>query len=235
MEEKIIIENPYGFIYITTNMINGKKYIGQKMFRIQWQSYLGSGAYFLRAVKKYGKENFSREIIAIAHSKEELDKLEIEFIKNHNAVDNEDYYNLVDGGGTTAGHHHSEETKRKIGETKKGNTYNLGKHATDDHKQKISEAHKGRIWSEESKQKLSKAHKGKPKSEEAKQKMSESHIASETSKKTKFTDKQVTEIREKYATGKYKQSELAREYNCDRSVINNIVNYKHAYKKVVNT
>ncbi|WP_373854704.1 hypothetical protein [Clostridium arbusti] len=29
------IENPYGFIYITTNMVNGKKYIGQKMFDIR--------------------------------------------------------------------------------------------------------------------------------------------------------------------------------------------------------
>ena len=74
-EVKII--DPYGFIYITTNLINGKKYIGQKKFIRQWEYYLGSGRHFKNAINKYGKENFIREIIAIAYSKEEADKLEI--------------------------------------------------------------------------------------------------------------------------------------------------------------
>ena len=51
------IENPYGFIYITTNMVNGKRYIGQKKFCDGWKTYLGSGKLLKEAIKKYGKEN----------------------------------------------------------------------------------------------------------------------------------------------------------------------------------
>lgn len=54
----------YGFIYITTNLINGKKYIGKRKctFNEYDDSYLGSGKLLLQAVEKYGKSNFSREI-----------------------------------------------------------------------------------------------------------------------------------------------------------------------------
>ena len=92
------IKNPYGFIYITTNMVNGRRYIGQKKFFKGWKCYLGSGKAFKEAVKKYGRCNFVRDIVAIAYNKEELDRLEIEFIKNHNASDNRDYYNICCGG-----------------------------------------------------------------------------------------------------------------------------------------
>ena len=40
----------------------------------------------------------------------------------------------------------SEETKKKIGEAKKGNKYMLGKHHTEETKQKMREAMKGKIW-----------------------------------------------------------------------------------------
>lgn len=94
----MIIEEPYGFIYITVNMVNGKRYIGQRKFSKGWKSYLGSGKAFKEAVKKYGICNFVRDIVAIAYNKEGLDKLEIEFIRNHNASDNRDYYNICHGG-----------------------------------------------------------------------------------------------------------------------------------------
>jgi len=92
--KEVEIVNPYGFIYITTNMINGKKYIGQRRFYKGWKIYLGSGKLLRRAFKKYNKENFYKNIVAIAYSKEELDELEIEFIKIHNAVESDDYYNI---------------------------------------------------------------------------------------------------------------------------------------------
>ena len=48
----------YGFIYITTNHINGKKYIGQRKYDKQgkWKEYLGSGVVLSKAIKKYGIE-----------------------------------------------------------------------------------------------------------------------------------------------------------------------------------
>ena len=89
---------PYGFIYITTNMINGKKYIGQKKFDDKWKNYVGSGYNLKKAIEKYGKENFIKEIIYIAYTKDELDKAEIDFINLHDAVESNDYYNIALGG-----------------------------------------------------------------------------------------------------------------------------------------
>jgi len=185
------IINPHGFIYITTNMIDGKRYIGQKNFRKGWEVYLGSGKHFKRAIKKYGKENFSREIIAIAYSKEELDKLEIEFIKLHNAVESDDYYNLCDGGIGTTGFTHSEETKQKQSEANKGEkNYLYGKHPSEENKRKISEAN------------------------------------------IKLNNNQVSEIRVKFKTGRYTQTQLGLEYFVTHSTIHRVVNYKGAYVNI---
>lgn len=94
------IKEPYGFVYITTNIINGIRYIGQKIFDnwYGWKNYLGSGIEIKKAIKKYGKENFTRDIVAIAYSREELDDLEIKWIKNYNAVESKDFYNIAQGG-----------------------------------------------------------------------------------------------------------------------------------------
>lgn len=97
--EEIEVIRPYGFIYITRNNITNEQYIGQKKLTNDWKTYLGSGSLLKIAVSKYGKDNFSRKIIALAYSKEELNKLEIEFIKNNNAVEDNNYYNISNGGG----------------------------------------------------------------------------------------------------------------------------------------
>ena len=99
----------YGFIYITTNKANNKKYIGQKIFdkENKWKKYLGSGLIFKKAVKKYGINNFSREIIEQCLSKKELDEKEIYWINYYDAINSEEFYNIAeggDGGDTTAGY-----------------------------------------------------------------------------------------------------------------------------------
>ena len=69
----------YGFIYITTNLINGKQYIGQHKGDGN-DNYLGSGDEIKLAIKKYGKKNFKRETICVAKTKEELDELTFHFL-----------------------------------------------------------------------------------------------------------------------------------------------------------
>lgn len=99
----------YGFIYITTNHINGKRYIGQKKYDKQgyWKEYLGSGIILAKAIEKYGRDNFSKEIIEECESKEKLNDREKYWISYYDAVNSDNFYNLTlggDGGNTLVGY-----------------------------------------------------------------------------------------------------------------------------------
>ena len=108
--EKVINE-PYGFIYITTNMVNGKRYLGQKRieFGIDWHSYLGSGKALKTAIKLYGKENFSRNIVYFCYSEDELNQVEYDLSVFLDVVKSPDWYNMVLGGKGKSGYKMSEE------------------------------------------------------------------------------------------------------------------------------
>lgn len=91
----------YGYIYKTTNLIDNKIYIGQhKANNLPLKiNYYGSGTYLQRAIKKYGKKNFKVEIINICDSIEELDNMEIIFIKYYtNLLGKDRLYNIQTGG-----------------------------------------------------------------------------------------------------------------------------------------
>lgn len=165
----IEIQEPYGFIYITTNMVNGKRYIGQKMFygKKKWQNYLGSGKLLKKAIKKYEKENFTRDIVDIAYSQDELDKLEIEWIKNYNAIEDENYYNIAlggNGGNTFSGKSEEEllKIKKKISNSLRGNLNpNFGNHKLKGVLLGNLNPMYGKNHSMEAKERMSKARKGK--------------------------------------------------------------------------
>lgn len=136
-----VIENPYGFIYITTNMVNGKKYLGQKGFDKYWDSYLGSGTVFKKAMEKYGRENFSRNIVLFCFSEDELNQAEYDLSVFLNVVEDENWYNLCYGGGGARGLHHSDETKELLRQLNLGqNNPNYGLKRSEETKKKQSEA-----------------------------------------------------------------------------------------------
>ena len=145
--------NPYGFIYVTTNNINGKQYIGKKIFDSQWRTYLGSGIGIKNAIKKYGKENFSRKIIDLAESKEELNEKEKFYINAFNAIKSPMFYNIAKGGigGDTYCGKSAEEMeiiRQKI--SRKGDKHPMyGKHLTNDAKVRISQKMGRRVICEE--------------------------------------------------------------------------------------
>ena len=135
----------FGFIYITTCSVNGKKYLGQRKYSRGWKDYLGSGVAFCKAVEKYGKENFHREIICEADTAEELNQLEYELSLKYDVVNSEDWYNLCYGGYSTNGFKFSDETKKIMSEKAKGRyagsknpMYGVHRKLTEEHKQKIS-------------------------------------------------------------------------------------------------
>jgi hypothetical protein len=84
------------FIYKTTNNVNGKQYIG--LCTRDDKNYIGSGTLIKQAIKKYGKENFTREIIEECDDFETLCEREIYWIEKYNAVNSGNFYNLSYGG-----------------------------------------------------------------------------------------------------------------------------------------
>ncbi len=96
-------------IYKTTNLINGKIYIGQDSKNNP--EYLGSGIILKKAILKYGKENFKKEILEYCSTKEDLDKREKYWIKTLNTIKNG--YNIAAGGNGCLGCKQSDETKEK--------------------------------------------------------------------------------------------------------------------------
>lgn len=88
----------FGFVYKTTNKINGKSYIGMCSSPSRFKNYLGSGKLLKQAIAKYGVQNFEREILEECSSDEQLRLAEEKWINHFNAVESNDFYNLCEGG-----------------------------------------------------------------------------------------------------------------------------------------
>lgn len=106
-------------IYETTNLVNGKKYIG--VHRVTGSnSYFGSGIILKYAIKKYGKENFERDTLIIVATLDEALYYEGKLVTQE-VVDNPNFYNIALGGNAVRlGKHHSNETKKKLREINLG-------------------------------------------------------------------------------------------------------------------
>lgn len=177
-------------IYKITNLINGKTYVGQHKYKVLNDNYMGSGKYLKRAVKKYGIENFKKDILVFNIIKKDfIDLLEKEYIKFYKNIGKAEY-NIADGGqGGNLGpevckriseatkgkeHHMSEEWRRRNSESHKGlPSPNKGKHLSDEIKRKISETNKRITHSEEWNKKVAKGLKGHLVSDETRKKKSE--------------------------------------------------------------
>jgi len=105
-------------IYKITNNLNGKIYIGKHQTLDANDSYYGSGKAIVNAIKKHGKENFTKEILFIFQTEEEMNNKEKELITEEFVL-REDTYNLGvggEGGAHFKGMKHSEETRERIKE-----------------------------------------------------------------------------------------------------------------------
>lgn len=229
-------------IYKVTNNMNGKIYIGlttqtflrRKREHIRKAIKCNSKLIFHNALRKYGEDNFTWDIIDSAETQEELNEKEIYWIDFYNSniyAKNSNGYNLTFGGGGTSGLKLSEETKKKMSESRKGqkrddefkrrmSKLHKGKVVSDETKQKLSEANKGKTLSEETKQKLGIANKGKTLSEETKQKISESRKG-EDCPLAKLTEENVLQIKE-LIKEKTLLTNIAKKFNVSPKAISNI-------------
>jgi hypothetical protein len=93
--------NYNGFIYVTTNLVNGRWYIGSCWCKnMDRTGYLGSGTLLLRAIKKYGRKNFRREIIFHYYDDDPfgLKDIETAFLQDVDAAGDSQSYNLKNYG-----------------------------------------------------------------------------------------------------------------------------------------
>lgn len=108
------------YTYITTNRFNGKKYIGQRKLpsnkTLNTDEYLGSGTSLIYAVKKYGKDCFSKEVISTHKTQKGADEKEIELINYYDAVNSDMYYNISPGGQFGRSEDHSEAVSKYMSE-----------------------------------------------------------------------------------------------------------------------
>lgn len=158
----------YYTIYQTTNLLNGKIYIGKHQTKNPNDNYIGSGVALKKAIKKYGSKNFKKEVLFIFNTAHEMNVKEKEIV-NEAFIKNEMTYNLGIGG--EGGSHfkdkkHSIETKKVLSEKIKGKKLSL------EARQKISNSNSNRTLSEETRKKLSEKAKERFSNKEQRDKIS---------------------------------------------------------------
>jgi len=126
-----------GYIYLITNKINNKKYIGQTIrydINTRWKYHISNdkryiGQILYNAYKKYGNINFDYKIVCICFD-EDTNKYEKEYIKKYNTL-YPNGYNLLEGGDNKK---HTEFTKKLISDKLKGENHpNYGKKLNEQH------------------------------------------------------------------------------------------------------
>lgn len=162
------------YVYLITNKVNGKVYVGQtKDFTQRKAGHLygarkGYPQLIYRSIRKHGEENFSFEIL------EECDDLVIDereqrWIAHYDSFNSDKGYNLTHGGGGRQGYVASEQTRIRLRNAwaKRRITG-----VSDETKRKMSKALTGRRISQTTRDKIRATRLGQTLSHESKMKVS---------------------------------------------------------------
>ncbi len=149
----------YGVIYLLINKITGKMYVGQTVQTLaeRFKQHAQADSLIGKAIRKYGKENFTIEVIEECETREQLNEREIFWIAFFNCK-TPNGYNCTDGGDSGWSHtaetrarmsaahtgtHLSEETRKKIAKAQIGNKNGLGHCPTKEARAKMAAAQTG--------------------------------------------------------------------------------------------
>ena len=80
------MEKEFNFVYITTNLVNGKQYIGDHSTNKLNDGYLGSGKLLKQSIKKHGNNKFKYEILDFFETKNAAFIAQQKYINKHNSV-----------------------------------------------------------------------------------------------------------------------------------------------------
>lgn len=138
--------NRYMYVYLITNLVNGKKYVGQTVQNPErrWARHKrncvnGYPYHIYNAMRKHGIENFQFELIDECVCSEELFESEIRWIEHYDTFKGVGY-NMTSGGmSPMLGRTHTEESKRKMSKDRSGKLNPFyGKKHTEESKRKMS-------------------------------------------------------------------------------------------------
>jgi group I intron endonuclease len=147
-------------IYLLTNLVNGKIYIGKSInlyrrmqkYKSEAKHNKNQNRYLLKAIRKYGWENFE---VSILESYNEIDNEKLldreeYWIRKLNTTDRKIGYNIVFRGTDWTGLHHTEKTKQKLSKMFSDGRFSgshnpmWGRKHSKKTKKKISDRHKGK-------------------------------------------------------------------------------------------
>lgn len=162
------------YIYKITNLINGHCYVGLKTSDVeQSKNYYGSGKLIQNAIKKYGKHNFTKEILETnIDNFQLLCERERYYIQLYDTKNNG--YNMTDGGLGMYGYKPTEEHKKNMS---KSISSKVGIKKSKETKQllsNIAKERKGRPVSAQTRLILAETQRGRIKTQEEKDKQSKS-------------------------------------------------------------
>jgi len=203
------------YVYKITNTINGQIYVGKTSNpQRRWTRHKSDASNsdlapkLYRSMRKYGKENFTFEVIESFELEHNAYEAEVKLIEQMDSIKNG--LNVAAGGiGFSSGENNPNYGKPMKQHVKQALLEaNLGKTLSDEHKNNISKNNKrtrlGRVWSEESKLKSSLSHEGK--------------YVGEKNPSSKLTQQNVDEIRV-MLENKTPHREIAKIYNVSKSAI----------------
>lgn len=178
------MKNYLHYVYLTTNLINRKQYIGDHTINPKERKYyLGSGSEFKNIIKEYKEYNFFKEILEWFPTRREAFDAQKRYIEIYKTHVSQNGYNISWTGGTYNGGIQAEETKNKIRKTLTGRGL---KELT---KKRISDSllEKKIKRSEEFKQNIRNKNSNLKRTNQAKKNMSLAHIGLNMPKKYEYT------------------------------------------------
>lgn len=224
--------------YCVTNLINNKKYYGKTSMHPpekRWQRHLATVRkgpddhhrfqYLHRAIRKYGPEKFTFQVVGTYDNESEWTQAEIDLIAEHHTRDRDKGYNLTAGGDGVLGYRHTARAKRRMSDAKIGvyegenNPFYGRRHS----------ARVRKIISEKAAKRTGKRNSfyGRRHSEESRTNMREHHY----DKERYLSTEQVNEARNLFLGGQTHAS-LALKYGVTIYVIKNAILGKRAYANI---
>lgn len=203
----------FHYVYITTNQINGKEYVGVHSTKNLDDRYLGSGKLIQQAISKHGPENFRRDILFMFDRRASALNCEAMLV-NQDYIAREDTYNIKVGGegGGVGGEYSAWASDRRDELRQKFSEIFTGRVVTEIHRERISATLKqwfqdngshrrGAKWSDGSKQRMSNTVTGRKHTPETVEKIRQGNLGKV----------RTPEMRERYSQAK-KGKKLSEEH-----------------------